>query len=38
MRMIWGNWDYQNIPSKIFAAVKDDCVNTTINIMCVHAY
>lgn len=29
---------YQKIPSNIFATVKDDCVNTTIKIICVQAY
>ena len=29
---------YQKIPSKMLATVKEDCVNTTIRIMCVHAY
>ena len=30
--------NYQMIPSKILATVKEDCVKTTIRIMCVHAY
>ena len=29
---------YQKIPSKMLATVKEDCANTTITIMCVHAY
>ena len=29
---------YQKIPSKMLATVKEDCANTTIRIMCVHAY
>lgn len=29
---------YQKIPSKMLATVNEDCVNTTIRIICVHAY
>lgn len=37
-RLVHIKLNYQKIPSKMLATVKEDCINTTIRIMCVHAY